>query len=99
MDSSNVIISNRVEDLRSLGPFTFPSFHGFGQNFTLYLNQNHHLLSSSFIVERETSSVHVDDVFKRTDELQEGRKSCSYVGKVKGYVNSSVAVNVCNGLV
>ena len=100
VDSNDVVLSNRVEDLQSLGAFVFPSFHAFGQNFTLYLSQNRNLLASNFIVEKAaTSSVSIDGLFTNSNEPVKGSRSCHYVGTVKGQVNSSVAVDVCNGLV
>ena len=94
------MLSNRIEDFQSLGAFVFPSFHAFGQNFTLYLNQNRNLLASDFVVEKvATGSVSIDGLFMRSNEPVDIGSSCHYVGTVKGHANSSVAVDVCNGLV
>ena len=85
--------------MEPLGPFVYPHFQAFGKNFTLYLRQNHDLLANEFMVEKTSMSREINDIFKRKNEDREIRKSCHYVGKVKGYLNSSVAVNICNGLV
>lgn len=99
VDTNGQVVSNRIQDLGTLRPFVYPKFKAFGKNFTLYLNQNHRLLGSEFVIEKITRSVEAEDVFSKSVGRMENEASCHYVGTVKGHANSSVAVNTCNGLV
>ena len=95
VDANERLVTNKIKDYSKHHPFAFPYFEAFGQNFTLYLNQNSHLLTQEFKVEKLTNLHQIDSL--STHEVAD--KSCQFVGTVKQHPNSSVAVNVCNGLV
>ena len=77
-------------------------FIAFGVNFTLHVSRNYNLLTDEFVVERSSEYFRnslSEQEFQSIDERIIPYALCYYVGVVRGYKNSSVALNVCNGLV
>ncbi len=111
MDGNLNAVSNDVRNFSRYTRSIFPHFQAFDRNFTLQLNENSELLTNEFLIEKIPQIA--DGVAANDADAGIGGKSsekggssvnfleghCYFVGVVHGDFRSSVAVDICKGLV